>query len=416
MKIAMESDRKATDTKRAFIALSTTIAIQALVSMSALTVPVFAPVAAGEMGIAPRYIGLYVAVIYIGSMISSLWSGDFVLRFGAIRVSQVCLGLCGAGLALVATASVPLLVVSALVIGLGYGPITPASSHILAGNIPSHRMALGFSLKQTGVPVGGALAGAVVPSLVLWAGWRHAALIVGALCFALAFLAFPARTRLDEDRQPARRVSLRSFLEPLRILFSHRRILQLAVVSFFFGGMQLCLVTYLVTYLTNAFHMPLISAGLVLSAAHTASVIGRIAWGAIADRYLHPRLVLGFLGLAMSMGSFATALFSPAWPYPAILLVSIGFGATAIGWNGVYLAEVARLSPPGQAGVITGGTLFFTFFGVVMGPPFFGAIVGAAGSYSAGFALFAVFPLICGAVLVFRRNRVSNDESTHKRF
>ena len=45
------------------------------------------------------------------------------------------------------------------------------------------------------------------------------------------------------------------------------------------------------------------------------------------------------------------------------------FGATAIGWNGVQLAEVARLAPPGTAGEVTGATGFVTFAGVVIGPP-----------------------------------------------
>ncbi|WP_417276298.1 hypothetical protein [Castellaniella sp.] len=49
--------------------------------------------------------------------------------------------------------------VGALLIGLGYGPITPA-----------HRMSFVFSIKQTGVPLGGVLAGLVVPGLAQWIG------------------------------------------------------------------------------------------------------------------------------------------------------------------------------------------------------------------------------------------------------
>ena len=52
-----------------------------------------------------------------------------------------------------------------------------------------------------------------------------------------------------------------------------------------------------------------------------------------------------------------------------LLLAVIGlFGASAVGWDGVYLAEVARQAPPSQASVVTGGTLFITFRGVVLGP------------------------------------------------
>jgi MFS family permease len=63
----------------------------------------------------------------------------------------------------------------------------------------------------------------------------------------------------------------------------------------------------------------------------------------------------------------------------------VSFGASAIGWNGVYLAEVARRAPEGMASMATGGTLAFTFLGVVIGPPIFGALSTWFGTYRAGF-------------------------------
>jgi MFS family permease len=76
------------------------------------------------------------------------------------------------------------------------------------------------------------------------------------------------------------------------------------------------------------------------------------------------------------------------------------FGASAIGWNGVYLAEVAREAPAGQASVATGGTLAITFLGVVLGPPVFGALSGAAGSYRIGFVAVALALVVCLAALL----------------
>ena len=64
------------------------------------------------------------------------------------------------------------------------------------------------------------------------------------------------------------------------------------------------------------------------------------------------------------------------------------FGATAIGWNGVQLSQVARHAPPGQAGAVTGASGFLTFTGVVLGPPLFAVLAGMTGSYRAGFAAF----------------------------
>ncbi|QTQ35391.1 MFS transporter [Aromatoleum petrolei] len=391
--------------KAVVIPLAATLAVQALVSMAALTAPVLAPEAGAELGIPATLVGVFVALIYVGAMLSSLASGNLVVRYGAIRVSQVCLVLCGAGVGLAAIGSPGLMAVSALLIGLGYGPVTPASSHILARTTPAHLMGFMFSLKQTGVPLGGALAGALVPGFAMLWGWQGAALAVAAACVLMAVLAQPTRAGFDADRDPARRLSLAGVFKPLALVFAYPRIRDLAICTFFFGAMQLCLTTYLVTYLTSVYGMPLVTAGLVLALTQGAGVGGRLMWGLVADRWITPRRLLSLLALAMAAASLLTAAFDPDWPFVAVMAVSMLFGATAIGWNGVYLAEVARLAPAGQAGVLTGGTLFFTYFGVVAGPPAFAALVGATGSFAVGYAAIGCVILVIGLLLVLTHAR-----------
>src|ERR1700722_10900816 len=103
-----------------------------------------------------------------------------------MRLVQLCLVACRLGIVLVASARLPLVILAALILGLGYGPVTPASSHILVRQSPVGRRALIFSIKQTGVPLGGVLAGIIVPILVLSLGWRASALAVGAAGLAVA--------------------------------------------------------------------------------------------------------------------------------------------------------------------------------------------------------------------------------------
>ena len=383
-------------TIKILIPLLITLAIQAMVSMVAVTVPVLAPSAAPDIGISATSVGIYVSLIYIGSMLSSLWSSNYIVRFGALRVSQVCLLFTGIGLMLTSFGTMPALIGSAFIIGLGYGPVTPASSHLLSRTTPPHMMSFIFSLKQTGVPLGGMFAGAVVPTLVLIAGWRNGAVIVGCISVLLALVIIPVRESFDSDRLSQKPVGKSSLFGPLKLVISHRGLSQLAVISFLYAGMQLCLFTYLVIYLTKDIALSFIAAGFTLSAAQIAGSVGRVLWGIIADRYMSSRLLLGILGLAMSAGSVATAFLSPAWPYYLIIVVIIFFGATAIGWNGVYLAEAARLAPQGQVGAATGGTLFFTFLGVVLGPPLFAAVASATGSYPAGFVFFALLTFAGG--------------------
>jgi MFS family permease len=389
-----------------WIPLAITLAIQAMVAMALLTLPAMAPKVADAVGISAVYIGLYIAVAYAGAMAASLASGTAVARFGSIRVSQVSLLICAAGLALCAVPAVPAIGVGAFLVGLGYGPITPASSHLLARTTPAHRMSLVFSVKQTGVPVGGALAGAIVPSLQAVAGWQAALLAVAAANVLCAIVAQPLRREFDADRNPARRLAIAHLLEPVRLVLSVPALRMLAACSFLFSIAQLSLTTYLVTYLTDSLAYGLIAAGFVLSISQLGAVFGRVLWGYASDRWFGARRTLAGLAALMALSSLATAAFHQSWPGILVIAVLFVFGASAIGWNGVYLAEVARQAPEGQAGVATGGTLAITFMGVVLGPPVFGALSGLFGSYRGGFAALAI-PLALCAVALLRRTRTA---------
>jgi MFS family permease len=386
--------------KNNWMPLAITLAIQAMVAMALLTLPAMAPRVAQAVGISATWVGLYIALAYAGAMAASLASGAVVTRYGAIRASQASLLVCAAGLALCALPSLPAMAIGAVLVGVGYGPITPASSHLLARTTPAHRMSLVFSVKQTGVPLGAALAGAIVPGLQLLAGWQAALLAVAAVSVLCAAVAQTLRTEFDADRDPRQRIALGHFLQPVQLVLSHAQLRMLAACSFMFSIVQLSLTTYLVTFLTDNLAYGLVAAGFLLSASQLGAVIGRVLWGYVSDRWFGARRMLALLALVMAASSGATALLQPQAPTLVVMAVLFVFGASAIGWNGVYLAEVARQAPEGQAGMATGGTLAITFLGVVLGPPVFGGMAGAFGSYRAGFAALVVPLVLCAGVLL----------------
>ena len=404
----------ATTPPSAWWSLTVTTAIQAMVSMALLTLPAMAPAVARALAVPSTLVGAYVALCYFAAMLSSLVGGTLVRRLGAIRVSQLGLGLCAVGLALCALPWLPAVALGALCIGAGYGPITPASSHLLALTTPAHRMSLVFSIKQTGVPAGGMLAGALVPGLSLWLGWQGTLLAVAGVCALCAALAQPLRAALDADRQPAQPLALQALFKPIGMVLGHPSLRALAACSFLFSAVQVSTTAYMVTYLNESLGMTLLAAGAALSVSQLAGVVGRIAWGAVADRGLGPRNTLMLLATLMIVGSVLTALLQPQWPTLLIWAIVALLGASAIGWNGVYLATVARQAPPGQAGVATGGTLLFTFLGVVCGSPAFGALAGASGSYRIAFAALALPAALALGLLVWRAAQARREPAAPK--
>jgi MFS family permease len=319
----------------------------------------------------------------------------------ATSLAAVCVG------AAPPSALVVLLAVAPLVLGLGYGPITPASSHVLIRTAPPSRMALTFSIKQTGVPAGAALAGALLPGFALVQGWRATYLGIAALGIVIAAIAETTRRELDADRQHGRPISIAAVFAPLRTVFRTRALAELALTGFVYAATQVCLASFLVIYLTETLHFGIVAAGLALTVANIGGIAGRIIWGGTADRWVPPRVLLGSIGVAAALCAYATALFGGGWPSSFIFVVCALFGATAIGWNGVQLAEIARRSPPGQAGTVTGASGFITFAGVVVGPPTFALLAATTGSYRIGFLAFGSASLLCGLRLLARRRRAT---------
>ena len=390
-------------------ALAVTLAVQTLTSMAMIAPSVLAPVAARDLGLAPQSIGFFASLTYLGAMLSGLSAGRFTARYGPLAVCQAAVVLAGAGLVLGYFAVAALVPLAALVIGCAYGVVNPVSSHILARRTPPGMMALVFSIKQTGVPVGGALAGVVAARLALALGWTGALPVLAAVCVAAAFVLLPARSMLAEKRVPAAGPGgtlhgvLAGLGRPIRLALSSRALRELSFVSLGYAAVQLVFITYFVSYLALELGYTLVAAGLAYACAHGAGIVGRIAWGAVADRWLAPRRMLAALGAITALCLLAAASFSTTWPLWGVVAVGMLLGASAVGWNGVYLAEVARVAPAGQVSTATGGTQFFTFAGALSGPPLFAAAVWATGSYAWAFGLFAVPSAAVALLLLVRR-------------
>lgn len=374
-------------------AVAITLAVQSLTAMALAVPSVLAPVAAGDFGVAPTAVGRWVGFSYMVAMFAGLAGGTFVGRYGPVRMLQIAVLGVALGLTAGAGAHVALLLVCGTLLGTAHGLVNPASSAILAAASPPRIRSMVFSIKQTGVPVGGAIAGMLVPALLLWMSWQSAALALALAAAVLVPLVGPYRSAYDAPRR-TERLHVRAFAAPVAEVWANRPILELAMTSGVYSAVQISFVTYLVSYLNLELGYSLLAAGLVFSASMLAGVLGRILWGAVADHVFSPRSVLTALGLVMVLCGIALASFTAAWPPPVVLAVCVLYGATAVGWNGVFLAEVARLAPEGRVAVLTGGTQFFTFAGVLIGPPLFGAIASSTGSYGAGFAAAAALPLL----------------------
>lgn len=384
--------------------VAATTLVQALCSLAALVVAAIAPKLADSLGVSASLVGWQIAIVYGGAMLTALSGGTVVRRFGACRTSQAALVLCAVGAAMSATPWLPAIAVASLLLGFGYGLTNPAASHLLARRATGPSRNLIFSIKQTGVPLGGTMAGLLAPPLALAFGWQAALLAVGAAGLIFAATLQPVRAAWDADRDPQVRMRENPFTG-LAVIWRWKLLRWLSLAGFFYAAVQLCLTTFLVTMLVADVGLSLIEAGMLMSAVQVSGVVGRVFWGIVADRLRDGLKVMVILGVVGVVAAGMTTLLSPAVPSLAVWLVLLAFGASAIGWNGVYLAEIAHRAPLEQVGRATGASLFFTYGGVLVGPPLFAMAYGPLGSYTATYGLTAVVGL-GGLACVFAARRV----------
>lgn len=147
--------------------LAATLTTQILVSWSVLALAAMAPVVAESVGLPAIVIGYQIAIVYAVGAGVSLLAGSMVTRFGGARVSQIALAACGAGCLVATFPGAPAIVVASIVIGAAHGLTNPSAAHLLARHTHKGNRGLIFSIKQTGVPLGGIAAGIITPAIAI---------------------------------------------------------------------------------------------------------------------------------------------------------------------------------------------------------------------------------------------------------
>jgi MFS family permease len=381
------------------IALGAMFLQQTFASVGKVLPAVVAPLVIAELDADPAWVGVYYGVAAASSLFAQMCCGSFIVRYGALRMSQVALILLGGGIAVAAEGSLPGFGASAIIAGGGGAVSTPTSSQLLGRVSPPRLAPLVFSIKQTAVPAGLLISGFLVPTMARAIGWRGAALVTAAACMVFAAMMQPLRARFDSDRVPSRRFRLSDLRATIASVLKGRDLRRLSFACFAFNGVQSVFTAYFVTYLV-ALGYDLAAAGFLFSLVVAVAVPCRILWGWLGSFHVTPRLVMAGLALGMAGSIVLTGLFTMAWSMAAMGLVGAVLSATAMSWHGILLSETARLAPSGSAGAVTGGVLSFGQIGALLGPSVFSLLLRLTGGYGIGWVLCAVPALWVGVSLL----------------
>ena len=390
-------------TGKGFVVPMTVLMIVAgLMNYATTVMPVLAPEAAADLGIDLAWIGFYSSFMSAGSILVLFVSWPLIARFGGLRGSQLCVLLVGGGLLLTLLGGPVALFASAFISGIGLGAGTPCSSQVLALHTPPRHRGLVFSIKQAGVPLGGVALGLVVPWIVLNYGWRMAVVTTALACMTVVLVVQPFRAKYESERTQSFRVDhpAKLIMTPLRLILGNRRLGRVTFAATSFVIMQYALTTFLVAYLHTRIGLSLTQAGLVFTTAAGSAIASRILFGLMADSAFGPHRTLAVLGFIMSGAAIAVALMTPQWPFWAILVTCAVLGTVAMGWNGVVLAALANMVPPGQAGPATAASQLFNYTGIMTGPAVFSAILLTTDSYGIAYSVMAAVAAAAAIVML----------------
>jgi len=385
--------------------LSALTAGHAANTMAVFVLPAVAPAVAVDYGLDPSLIGYQVSLVGFGVFVSLSLLGNMSLKIGACRTYQIGLGLGGTGMLIMLLPWTPFLIVGSVVVGLGYGMLTPSSSKLLVHYTPAARLGLVFSVHQLAIPFGGILAALVGPAVAVAAGWRWSVLLSAAQLYAVIAFMQRGRREWDEDRKPNAPAVSGNPLAGVTTIWAKRSQRLVSIAGGCFSWAQFCVVSYVVVASVETLGMSLIVAGTLLTVVQASSAVSRVFLGWLVDRLQNTARVLAWNAGILFFACLAALTMSPGLPLIALYVLFAILGGTTGSWPGTVLAEVGRLAPQGQVSLATSGALVIINTGKMVGPVLFAIIYAVSQSYAIAFATLAIPTAVCLGCLVAAQGR-----------
>lgn len=240
-----------------------------------------------------------------------------------------------------------MILVLAVLSGVGNSVIHPADYAILAGSIRKEFMGRAFALHTFTGNLGFALAPPVIAALLLVMGWREALLLVGLLGIpVVAAILWQSRILVDQPKRQEKTLGGGALLTSRPILAFFAFFLLSAMAG---TGVQ----AFLITVLGKLWGTPVAVASLALTGYMVGATAGTLLGGWVADK--RQSSLLGFVVL-LTLVSVALLLSMGWFPWPALLLPVVAFAAGGcLGASrtprDVMLKEAC---PPGEVGKVFG--------------------------------------------------------------
>ena len=359
-----------------------------------------------EWGLSSFQTGLIVSAVNIGPIFSMLVFGYFMDKKGEKQLigwGSILLGL--SSLLLIPVHHYTTLLLVLIVVGIWYGSAQTGGSSAIVKWFPDKHRGLAIGIRQTGIPIGGALASSILTYLYQ----QHIHLtsvhitqglvaIAGGLLFLLLY------------QEPKQRVTVAAnpvtFKEKVHAIKNNRALYPIYFVGIVMMSLQMVIIAHLMSYLHQEGGYSLTEAGKYLSIILLGGMVGRIVLAWISDCYFSQKreslLVLVMVATFIMIGCLPFVMSAKSL---MIIFCSI-LGFFALGWYSLYIACVTEQSDSQSVGLTVSAALTINQFFIVLAPTCYGLLVALFSSHQLAMDLIAMMVII-GAFNLYRSTNSS---------
>lgn len=394
---------KSNPISKAWIMLFWLLVVQVIVSLLGRSMSPLAPLLADDFSLSKFQVGLLPSAFFLGQLLISLPAGFLTDRFGSRKIM----------LFLVISLSISfgtftfvhhfgLLLLFVFFGGLSYGCIHPVTNRGIIYWFPLNKRGTAMGIKQMGVTAGSALSVLILLPVALQWGWRIALLVSVTLLLIIGFLTyfFYQDPHVDLVKM---HVSLPIFFHSIWQLMKEKPLLIVTLSAMGLNAIQMTLNTYLIFFALEQLKFSIIIAGSLLLVSELSGAVGRIIWGIVSDRMFGGRrlIVLMIVAILSLVGCVLMAFMSEGISLWVVILVSILFGLSVSGFNGIWMNIATESVSKENTGLVSGFSIALGSFGVVFGPPVFGAMLEITNSYSIAWFLLGALSIIVFFLIVW---------------
>ncbi|PSL00829.1 sugar phosphate permease [Murinocardiopsis flavida] len=331
----------------------------------------------------------------LGLLCTLLGWGLVIDRYGERFTMVVSLVLTACSLALLGVVGGAVGAGAVLVlVGAVAGPVNAASGRLVLGLFHARERGLAMGVRQTGQPLGMALAAAVLPTAGQQWGFAGAMLLPAALALAVAPLVALFATAPERAGGGA---APRAAGSPYR----HGAIWRIHGVSMLLGVPQVAMLTYALVYLVDAHGWSAPLAGAVIALGQLPGALARLLAGVWSDRRgdrLGPvRIIAAVSGTSLLLLAAATLVLPPL----AVVLL-LACLVLSLSHNGLTFTAAAETAGMAWAGRAMAAQNSLQAVSSLFAPVLMGAVLTWQG-YPAVFAVSALFCAAAVALVPPRR-------------